>query len=178
MEPTHPRLRARGTHSNEPTIRAMVYAPSVGRLGWIESELARRTDTLVQVGRTVRQVVFALLDDPPPRPQVLILDFDAIDAGELMYLHTIREQGWCGAIVGLGVVPTAIRKSMNIDRVLNTPFVRDSLREAIGQIGFTTQTTRIPVFDDDELALPIAPPLNEIVFSARAKNARISTRRS
>ena len=69
-------------------------------------------------------------------------------------------------------MPHAIRKSMNIDRVLNTPFLRDSLREAIGQIGFTTETTRIPVFSDNEP--PMAPtPTHDVVFHTRAKNARV-----
>ncbi len=177
MEAPNSDLRSRGTATTEPTIRAMIYAPSSGRQGWIESELLRRTDTIVQIGRTVPQVVMALVEDPPPRPQVLIIDFDAIDPGELMYLHTIRERGWCGAIIGLGMVPPSIRRSMNIDRVLNTPFVRDSLREAVGQLGFTAQTTRIPVMSADDLKLPPVPPRGELVFTARARNVRVPPRR-
>ena len=126
------------------TTQAIVYTPSIGRRRWIEGELVRRPETTVEIKRTIAEVVTSLVEQPPP-PPILILDFDAISVGELMYLHTIREQGWGGAIIGLGTVPLAIRRSMSVDYVLTSPFVRDSLCQALGHAALTANTNRIPV---------------------------------
>jgi hypothetical protein len=150
-----------------PHVRTIVYAPSLARLAWIESELAH-APTFIMVGRTVEHVVAALTFDPPPRPQVLVADFDAITPGELMYLHGIREQGWFGAIIALGRVPLALRTSLAIDRALEAPLLAGSLAGVIGDLGFTAQTLRIPVLRDLEpgTAMPLPPPP---VFTARSR---------
>lgn len=148
----------------------MVYAPASARAAWIDSELSR-ADAIVQTGRTVEQVVAALIEDPAPRPQVLVVDFDAISPGELLELHRIRD-GWFGSIVGVGVVPSSLRSSLGIERVVNTPLHRDSLRDALDQDGFTAATRRIPVLTDlAEDELPQQP------FTARATAARVTVRR-
>jgi hypothetical protein len=51
----------------------------------------------LQLARSVKQVVSALVEDPPSRAAILIADFDAIAPGDVMELHTIRERGWFGA---------------------------------------------------------------------------------
>jgi hypothetical protein len=143
--------RARGTRRGEVVpaeqIRAMIFAPEPDRASWIESELARAPITVtIQVGRRVRTIVSALVKDPPPRPQVLIVDFDAIAPGELLELHAIRDEGWSGRVIGLGVVPVELRASLAIDAVIAPPFVRDSLLDCVAGTRHATQTTPMPAF--------------------------------
>jgi hypothetical protein len=156
----HPNTFARGTRTTtqrrDPALRVIVFAPAEQRAAWIDSELTR-VDALVQIARSVEQIVGALVDDPPPRPQVLVVDLDAISAGDLLYLHLIRERGWCGRIIGLGTAPQALRLSLGIERMLNTPFVRDSLSDAINEIGFHAMTKKIPLFDDAAVAAASLP---------------------
>ena len=145
--PAHPRLQSRGAEravSDGELVRVLVYAPSPARAAWIESELADR-EVMVQLGFSVEHVVSALVEDPPPRPQILIADFDDITALELMRLHVLREQGWFGRIIALGTVPNALRLSLAIEYVLGAPYTRHSLREVITNTGFDTKTTKMPV---------------------------------
>jgi hypothetical protein len=168
----HPRVLARGTRSKaaEPAadgkLRVIVHAPQEPRAQWIEHELAG-VDAVVQSGRNVEQVVAALIEDPPPRPQVLVVDFDTITQAELLHLHAVREHGWCGRIIGIGIVPAPLRTSLGIERVLNTPLVRDTLRDSIAEIGFHALTRRIPVLDD------LSP-----AFTVRAQNVKVVTPRT
>ncbi|HEY4179763.1 MAG TPA: hypothetical protein VGM90_23135 [Kofleriaceae bacterium] len=170
-----PHVFARGTRESvkmvEPT-RVVVFAPTESLTKWIDAELVA-TGNLVQSARSMSAVVSSLVDDPTPRPQVLVLDVDGTQPGDLMYLHLVRERGWCGRIIGLGMVPPALRLSLGIERVLNTPYAQGTLRHAIDDIGFSNTTRRIPTFDDDEVAcaaLPVMP-----VFLARS-NARVQKR--
>jgi hypothetical protein len=130
--------------SAESLVRVLVYAPSPERAAWIDSELANH-DAVVQIGFSVGHVVSALVEDPPPRPQILVADFDQIAPGELMHLHVLREQGWFGRIIALGDVPSALRSSLVIEHVLRPPLARDSLRGVITNSTFVAATTRIPV---------------------------------
>lgn len=149
--PVHPRVQTRGGHG-EPAvspgavIRVLVYAPSQTRAAWIETELAGE-DAMVQTGYSVEHVVSALVEDPPPRPQILIADFDEFAAGEVMHLHVLREQGWFGRIIALGHVPASLRSSLSIEHVLRPPLVRDALRDVIANTGFVHPTIKLPVLD-------------------------------
>ena len=107
---SHPRVHEQRP-SAKPRLRVMVHAVSAQRSQWVESELGR-INAMVQIGHHVEHVVSALVEDPPPRPQVLVVDFDAIKPVDLMQLHDVRERGWCGRIIGLGVVPPALRASL------------------------------------------------------------------
>jgi hypothetical protein len=147
--PVHPRLHTRGATagtSDGSLIRVLVYAPSPARASWVEAELADRT-VMVQIGFSVEHVVSALTEDPPPRPQVLVADFDHLAPVELMHLHVLREQGWFGRIIALGHVPPALRSSLVIEHVLGAPYVRDALRDMITGGGFGLQTTKLPVLE-------------------------------
>jgi hypothetical protein len=141
----HPRLVfAKGTRVAKNAVRAVVYAPGESRAKWIEHELEHE-EILIQVGRGIREVIASLVDDPPPRPQILVIDFDAIPAGELLELHSVRERGWTGTIFAIGKVPVSIRKSLRIEQVLSTR-VESALRVAVTEVGFDTQTRRLPIF--------------------------------
>ena len=146
MGTIHPRVHNR-TVQEEPVfpgdvVRVLVYAPS--RAAALETELADKT-VLVQIGFSVAQVVSALIEDPPPRPQILIADFDDMGPGEIMHLHVLREQGWFGRIIALGELPPALRSSLAVERVITAPFARDVLRDVIRNAGFSGPTTRLPV---------------------------------
>jgi hypothetical protein len=146
MGTIHPRLHSR-TVQEEPlspgdVVRVLVYAPK--RAAALESAIADKT-VLVQLGFSVDQVVSALIEDPPPRPQILIADFDDMGAGEIMHLHVLREQGWFGRIIALGDLPQALCTSLNIARVVTTPLARDALRDVIRNAGFGGPTTKLPV---------------------------------
>ena len=113
----HPRLRTRNAPERPATpdsgVLALVFAPN--HETWVKSELLG-TRVQLELATSVKQVVRLLTQEPAPRPQLLIVDFDSMTAGELLHLHSIREQGWFGNIVALGRVPASLRKSMNIER--------------------------------------------------------------
>jgi hypothetical protein len=147
MRPTaHPRLfNTRGMHE-EPgeQIRVLVYAPESSRAPWIEAELSHKS-VLVQLGHSVGQVVSALVEDPPPRPQILVADFDHIAPGDLLYLHVLREQGWFGRIIAIGDLPRELCTSLAVECVLGPPLLCDALRDVILSTTFVAATTKLPV---------------------------------
>ena len=111
---------------------------------WIEQELVRE-DISIQRGHGVSEVIAALIDEPAPRPQILVIDFDTLHPAEILELHTIRDQGWCGTIFAVGKVPIGLRKSLRIEQVLDT-HRENSLRNAVGDVGFDAKTRRLPIF--------------------------------
>jgi hypothetical protein len=129
----------------EARVRVLIYAPDFGLLRWIESTFDG-TGYLLQIARTVPEIVRIAVDDPPPRPQVLVADFDAIAAADLLGLHAIRDRGWFGAIVALGVVSAPLCSSLNIHTLLKRPLNAHHLRDAVVAIGVEGTTTRIPTF--------------------------------
>ena len=143
----HPRvIFAKGTRSVSKTaVLAVVFAPEARTAAWIERELARE-EIVVQTARTVTEVIAAVVDDPPPRPQIVIIDFDSLDAGAIVELHAIRERGWFGTILAIGKVHAGFRKSLRIDQVLGQ--VDNSLRAAIASVDFDAQTRRLPILSD------------------------------
>ena len=124
------------------SLRVMVYAPGSRRLAWIASEL-QRTDADFLVGANVREVFAALIDAPLPRPAVLVVDFDNMHPGDILELHMLRERGWCGIVIGVGGVSRPLQSSMGIERVIDPETC--SLATAIENLGFTSQTMRIPL---------------------------------
>jgi hypothetical protein len=148
MGTIHPRLHSRGATEAPDApgerVRVLVYVPSPTRARWVDGELAGKS-VLLQIGFSVAQVVSALVEDPPPRPQVLVADLDDMRPGELMHLHVLREQGWFGRIIALGDLPPALISSLQIERVIGEPFARDALRDAITNAGFVAPTTKMPI---------------------------------
>jgi hypothetical protein len=146
MGTIHPRLHSRAVQEDPVSpgdvIRVLVYAPK--RAAALEAELADKT-VIIQIGFSVAQVVSALVEDPPPRPQILIADFDEMGPGEIMHLHVLREQGWFGRIVAIGDLPSALRSSLAVERVVTTPFTREVLRDVLRNAGFASPTTKLPV---------------------------------
>jgi hypothetical protein len=88
-----------------------------------------------------RDAVTSLIDEPPPRPQILVVDFDALTATDVLELHAIRERGWFGSIIALGDVSADLRRSLAIEHVVALPLAGATLRRAIARVGID-QTTR------------------------------------
>jgi hypothetical protein len=121
--------------------RALVFAPNPADAKWIDEELAGE-QIAVEHAESVNEVVFALTAGPPPRAQILIADFDALSAADVLRLHSIRE-GWYGAIIGLGDVARDLRVSLNVAEVLARPFGVEVLRKAVKRVGVDKATTRM-----------------------------------
>lgn len=152
--PTRPPTRTTMGDSRIPAedkLRTLIYAAEPHRAKWIEVELSRAPVT-IQMARKVRTVVAALLKDPPPRPQLLIVDFDAVSPGELFELHAIRHDSWTGRVIGVGGVPRELVTSLSIERVFPSPLVRDSILDYIAGTRHAAVTVAVPVVpstDDD-----------------------------
>jgi hypothetical protein len=141
---THPRLiTARGTRTQRRRAGVVVYVPNQRRARWVERELAGE-DLIVVPCRAIGEVLSTLLDLPAPRPQILIVDFDALHPAEVFELHLIRERGWFGTIITLGKPAAALRASLGVERVFEL-LDDHALRTAISEMGFDAETRRIPV---------------------------------
>ena len=127
---------------------AVLYAPRGQVARWVEGEL-ERDGLMLQTARTMTHLMRALNDDPPPRPNILIVDVDGLSPAELMELHAIRQRGWFGTVIGLGKVPAALRLSLGVDHVLTPPFVRDQLRDAVSGLRTPVSTSVVPIIRDE-----------------------------
>ncbi|MBX3157917.1 MAG: hypothetical protein KF773_18255 [Deltaproteobacteria bacterium] len=123
--------------------RLLVMAPQSGDRGWIDDELAGQPLTKRFV-RTVRDVVRVLIEEEPPRPQILIIDVDSVPAADVLHLHELRDRGWFGSIIGLGAVSTELCASLVIERVIPRPLGPGALKKAVAQVGLDRATTRMP----------------------------------
>ena len=140
-----PSLGGRG-HPPADESRAIIFAPDANTAKWIDEELAGQKIAL-QTARSINEVVAALVEDPPPRPQILIADFDAMAPAEVLHLHVVRNQGWFGSIIALGTVSDELRASLNMDRVLIRPLGGDVLRKAVADVGLSLPTMRMKALD-------------------------------
>ena len=125
--------------------RVLVLVPDPLLASWVETEL-HAEGVVLQTARSVADVVAALVEDPPPRAQALVVDIDVLDAVDVLRLHAIREGGWFGAVIALGEVPAALRRSLNIEHVIPRGVTPGVLREALADIGPTRPTTRMIAF--------------------------------
>lgn len=135
----------RAGSSDTKTNRVLVYAPDASVKKWIESELAKATVEVRYVTK-VADIVSGLVDTEPPRPQILIADFDAMNAGDVLHLHGIRERGWFGSVIGLGKIDRSLKASLNIERILTRPFANGVLGNAVARVGLDQPTTKLPKF--------------------------------
>lgn len=154
--PPHPRTVGRATRAelSVPT-QAIAFVTLEERRRWVEAELSRGRCS-VQTARSVAQVVAALIEDPPPRPQVLVIDLDTLSGGDLFHVHQIRERGWCGSIIALGTVPASLKMSLKVTGIIQPPFVEDALAAEIARHRSVTEktTTQIPIALINELREP------------------------
>jgi len=121
--------------------RCLVFSPDRSLEPWIDSELDGET-LIVQAALSARQVVRALVDDPPPRAQLLITDFGSMSALDALLLHQLRERGWFGAIIAIGRLSPDLKTSLRIDLVVR-PHVRGALRKVVANVNLDRPTVRI-----------------------------------
>jgi len=142
--PRHPRQHVREARrdSSNPALRALIYSPNEDRA----SAIAGALDGYVLVmARGLRYLIDTLIEDPPPRPQVLVVDVDLMSPGELLELHAVRDGGWCGHIIAIGEVPLALRRSLGAETVLDHDFRPEALYEAVSALPFDAATIPLPV---------------------------------
>jgi hypothetical protein len=125
-------------------MRTIIYSPAADRVRFLENELGREP-TMLQVSRGVKDLVAALIDDPPPRPQILVIDLELLSPAEILHLHSVRDHGWCGTIIALGRVSASLRASLAITAVLPFPLAEDALHDVLAELRFDAQTMRLPV---------------------------------
>lgn len=142
--PVHPHVQRRDSGLPPSLVHVLVHARSPVRASWIDAELTDRS-VVVQNAHSVGQIISALIEDPPPRPQLLVLDFDHLDDGDLTHFHALRRRGWFGRIIALGRVPLSLRTSLAIERVIDEPFRRDALRAVIAHESFVASTKRMAI---------------------------------
>jgi len=129
-----PRRYARANHE-----RALVFAPDPTVRLWIEHELfAERVK--IQIVETFVDVVSTLTLVPPPWPQILIVDVDAVSRSDIPLLATIRAAGWSGVAIAIGDPSLAMRRALGIDRVLGRSFASETLRNTIKELAASTRT--------------------------------------
>jgi hypothetical protein len=124
-------------------VRALVYTNDDAQRRWLEAGLAQ-LGVEMELSRNVAELVCTLIDNPPPRPQLLFIDFSVLTPGELLHLHTIREHGWFGTVIALGKVSLALRQSLVIDKMLEATGSLTALRNAVANVSHGAQTIRVP----------------------------------
>jgi hypothetical protein len=124
-----------------PPVRVMLYAPDEDNMLALEHAL---DGVMLTVALGTQSLVAALTLDPPPRPQVLVIDVESMSGADLLELHRLRDNGWFGTIIAVGAVPETLRRSLRIDTVLVGP-APNMLRAAIARVPFEACTTKIPV---------------------------------
>lgn len=79
----------------------LIYSADAYIRQWMERELAE-TGVGIQVANKLDHVLAALIDDPPPRPQTLVIDIDTTRRIELARLAPAVAGTWRGRLIGIG----------------------------------------------------------------------------
>lgn len=119
----------------------LVLASGRALTAWIDEELSGLGFTIL-LARSVSEAVAALVDDPP-RPQILVADFDAMSTADITELHLIRDAGWFGLLIGIGKVADDVRSELSVGRVLPRPLGSEVLRKVVNQLGLDRPTTKL-----------------------------------
>jgi hypothetical protein len=122
------RARPRRLHDNQQRILVLASDPAF-RL-WIEHETFGERVS-VEFVDVLADIVTTLTLVPPPWPQFLIVDVEAVSLGELELLAATREAGWAGAIIVVGQPSGALQRALGTDLVLPRTFECERLRNAI-----------------------------------------------
>ncbi len=128
---------SRGTAAN----RVLIFAPDPRLRRWIEEELAGEP-LVVAVARTAADIVRVLVETPPPRPGILVVDLDAMSPSDVLRVHMIRDRGWAGFVIALGDVAEELRTTLNVEHVLARPFGSEVLRTLVTELD--KATTKMP----------------------------------
>ncbi|HEX5062437.1 MAG TPA: hypothetical protein VFV99_23860 [Kofleriaceae bacterium] len=100
---------------------------------WIEHEMFGERVSVDFVD-AVPDILTSLTLVPPPWPQLLIIDLDAIARAEVDQLATIREAGWPGMVIALGDPGVTVQRSLDIDIVVPRSLKCEQLRNALKEL--------------------------------------------
>ena len=121
--------------------RIACIAKDPGLAKWIREELTHPRYSLEIVDDTAK-LVTALTTGSPPFPQVVIVDLDELSPSEILGLHSLRDGGWFGAIVAIGVAPAELRVSLSIEYAV-PPFRPGLLSRTLRELGLSRSTTKM-----------------------------------
>jgi hypothetical protein len=125
-----------------PTVRSvLIYSPEAYLRQWMEVELVE-TGATVQVAKSMDGVLAALIYDPPPRPQVLVIDVDCTRAAELARLEGVYAGGWRGRVIGIGDMEIEMRLDHHLVPPYRTGDLRAFLRNRLPARGSTPHQHR------------------------------------
>jgi hypothetical protein len=114
-------------HDNKDRILVFASDPALRR--WVEHETFGERVS-VEFVDALADIVTTLTLVPPPWPQFLIIDAEAISLGDLELLAAIREAGWSGAVIAVGDASEALQRALGTDLVLPRTFECERLRNA------------------------------------------------
>ena len=121
--------------------RIACIARDPGLAKWVREELTHPRYSLEIVDDTAA-LVSTLTTGAPPFPQVLIVDLDELSPTEILGLHSLRDGGWFGAIIAIGVAPAELRASLAIEYAV-PPFRPGLLSRTLRELGLSRSTTRM-----------------------------------
>ncbi len=68
---------------------------------------------------------------PHDRQLVLAVDLDQLDASELIELQRLREFGWAGTLIAIGLVTPELRRALGVRHAIPKPVGSEALRAII-----------------------------------------------
>lgn len=120
-----PRRRVHGSQE-----RILVFAPDPQVRVWIEHETFGEHYT-VETVESIADILTCLTLVPPPWPQFLIVEVDAISREDAELLAAIRDGGWSGIAIAIGDPGKPLQRSLGIDIVLPRTLDYELLRDAL-----------------------------------------------
>jgi hypothetical protein len=132
--------RARPRRRHDHKDRILVFASDPAVRFWVEHETFGERAS-VEFVDALADIVTRLTLVPPPWPQFLIIDVDAISVADFELLAAIREAGWAGAVIAVGDACDALQRSLGTDLVLPRTFECERLRNAIKRVRVRLQST-------------------------------------
>jgi hypothetical protein len=121
----------RRLHDHKDRILVLASDPAV-RL-WVEHDTFGEPVS-VELVDSLADIVTTLTLVPPPWPQFLIIDVDAVSRWDFGLVAAIREAGWAGAVIAVGNPCEELQLALAIDLVLPRTFECERLRNAIKRV--------------------------------------------
>ena len=107
----------------------LVFAPNPTVRKWIAEELAGE-QLAIEARDSVADIALHVITEPTPGPDVVVVDFDEMQAADVEQLHSIRDV-WSGTLIALGEVPREALRRMGAVHVVVRPLGSESLRKLV-----------------------------------------------
>src|SRR5262245_23896451 len=128
-------MRRRARPAGDDRVLIFARDPKVHR--WIEHELFAERVTPQPVD-SLAEVVVLLTQVPPPWPQFLVLDVEAISPFEVAQLAAIRHANWPGTVLAIGAVSRDMQRRIGIDAIVERSLENEVLRNALKRASAAT----------------------------------------